>query len=384
MRILCVHQGYELYGSDRSFVESVAAVRAAWPAADIEVVLPRDGPIVAPLEALASRIRFEPLWVLRRSALAELATIGLIRLPGALWRAARRIAAADIVYVNTVVIVDYLVVARFFAGKVLVHVHEIPEGGARTIFRALLRWARAELIFNSRATEAAFAMPPGSARHIVYNAIAGPPAVDPIDYDGTRPLRLLLIGRINRIKGQDLLVEALSSLPAEVARRLQVRIVGGSFGNDAAREEALRRQVESGGLSGVVGFEPFHDDPAPLYRWADVVVVPSRRPESLGRVAIEAMAYGRPVLAAAIGGLTEVVEDGVAGWLVPPNDAPRLAAAIADIVARPEAWRSYPAAARARYQAVFGERATLQIQAILRGLAARREAGRRTTGLVEL
>ncbi len=80
MRILCVHQGYELYGSDRSFVESVAALREAWPDADIEVVLPRDGPIVAPLRSRASRVRFAPIWVLRRSAIARLATLGVLLL----------------------------------------------------------------------------------------------------------------------------------------------------------------------------------------------------------------------------------------------------------------------------------------------------------------
>ena len=56
MRIVCVHQGYELYGSDRCFIDSVAALREAWPQADIEVVLPREGPIAAPLRALASRV----------------------------------------------------------------------------------------------------------------------------------------------------------------------------------------------------------------------------------------------------------------------------------------------------------------------------------------
>ncbi|TIV30126.1 MAG: glycosyltransferase family 1 protein, partial [Mesorhizobium sp.] len=59
MRIACVHQGYELYGSDRSFAESVAALRAAFPAAEIEVVLPREGPIVEILKPHASRIVFE-------------------------------------------------------------------------------------------------------------------------------------------------------------------------------------------------------------------------------------------------------------------------------------------------------------------------------------
>ena len=81
----------------------------------------------------------------------------------------------------------------------------------------------------------------------------------------------------------------------------------------------------------VVSVEPFAADTAPLYRWADVVVAPSKLPESLGRTAIEAMAFGRPALVSAIGGLTEVVADGETGWHVPPGDADALAARLADI-----------------------------------------------------
>jgi glycosyltransferase involved in cell wall biosynthesis len=123
-------------------------------------------------------------------------------------------------------------------------------------------------------------------------------------------------------------------------------------------------------------------DPAPLYDWADVVVVPSRRPESLGRVAIEAMAHGRPPLASAIGGLEEVVEHGVSGWLVPPNDAPALARAIGDILLAPTAWSGFPAAARARFEAVFDPRAIAsELTAILAGRLAAGSSARRTTGL---
>ena len=88
MRILCVHQGYELYGSDRAFIECVAAIREAWPGAEISVVLPREGAIVAPLAKIASHIDVDPIWVLRRRGLAKLATLGLFRLIPALWRAA--------------------------------------------------------------------------------------------------------------------------------------------------------------------------------------------------------------------------------------------------------------------------------------------------------
>src|SRR4029077_7417002 len=320
MHIVCVHQGYELYGSDRAFIDSVAALREAWPQADIEVVLPHDGPICGPLRASATRIVFEPLFILRRRGLARFIAMAPFRIVPAIWRAVRRMRAADLVHVNTVVVLDYLLAARFFSRKTLVHVHEIPDGLKLQAFRSLLKWTRAEVIFNSKATRSAYRLPDRHAQHVVYNGIAAPASVAASNYDGTRPLRLLMLGRISRIKGQDLLIEAFAKLPPEIGRRLEVRIVGDSFQNDVARETALREAVSAGGLDAVVRFEAFREDTAALYRWADVVAVPSRLPESLGRVAIEAMAHGRPPLVARIGGLPEIVEDGITGWVVPPND----------------------------------------------------------------
>ena len=366
MRIVCVHQGYELYGSDRCFIDSVAALREAWPQAEIDVVLPREGPIAEPLRALATRVSIEPLFILRRRGLAKLLATAPLRLPLALWRATRRMRGADLVYVNTMMVVDYLVAARFFAAKTIVHVHEIPDGLKLAVFRRLLGWTRAEAIFNSGATRAAYALPATRPQHVVYNGIAAPDAV-PSDYDGTRPLRLLMLGRINRIKGQDLLIEALALLPREIAQRLDVRIVGDTFENDRMREEALHTAVRDAGLEPVVRFEPFAADPGPFYRWADMVIVPSRLPEALGRVAIEAMSHRRPPLVARIGGLPEVVEDRVSGWIVAPNDAPALARGLAEIVTRPEDWRDYGAAARARFEATFAAPAIArQLQGIVR------------------
>ncbi|MDE3177531.1 MAG: glycosyltransferase, partial [Pseudomonadota bacterium] len=335
MRIACVHQGYELYGSDRCFVESVAALREAYPQAEIEVVLPRQGPIVAALTPFADRIVFEPLFVLRRKALPRLLLTGLFTLPAALLRARRRLARADLIYINTSVVLDYQIAASRFPGKALLHIHEIPTGLVRTVLRALALASGARLIFNSRATRDSFAPPPACVYDVIYNGLEAPPAPEPTSYDGSRPLRVALIGRINRIKGQDVLLAALRRLDAT---RLRVRMVGGAF-EDPGLETRLAEQAAQAGLADVVSVEPFAADTAPIYRWADIVVAPSKLPESLGRTAIEAMAYGRPALVSAIGGLTEVVADGETGWHVPPGDADALAERLAAILADPAAWR---------------------------------------------
>jgi glycosyltransferase involved in cell wall biosynthesis len=385
MRIVCIHQGYELYGSDRSFIDSVAALREAWPQAEIEIVLPHDGPICRPLQASATRIVIEPLFILRRRGLASLIATAPLRIVPALWRAVRRMRAADLVYVNTVVVLDYLLAARWFSRKTLVHVHEIPDGLKLQAFRRLLQWTRAEVIFNSKATRCAYQLPTSHAQHVVYNGIEAPAFAQASDYDGRRPLRLLMLGRISRIKGQDLLIEALALLPKTIAQRLEVRIVGESFQNDALRESALHETVAAAGLGSIVRFEPFQEDTAPLYRWADVVVVPSRLPESLGRVAIEAMAHCRPPLVARIGGLIEIVEDGLTGWVVPPNDASVLACTIGTIVAEPDLWRGYGTAARSRFESTFAAGGIIrQFQAIVRARFGADSERRATAGLARV
>ena len=359
MRIVCVHQGYELYGSDRCFVESVAALRAAYPQAEIEIVLPRVGPISAPLAPFADRICYEPLFVLRRKSLGRQALTWPLALPVALWRAGRRLVNADLCYINTSVVLDYQIMARFFPGRSLLHIHEITTGNARTVFRALALWSGARLLFNSRATRDSFAPPKSRPFDVIYNGVDGPAAPQPVNYDGARPLRVALIGRINRIKGQDILLSALARLPKATRARFSVRMVGGAFENPSL-ETRLREDVAAAGLEEVVSVEPFAVDTAPIYRWADVVVAPSKLPESLGRTAIEAMSHARPALVSAIGGLREVVADGDTGWHVPPGDAEALAQTLLLIVTAPGQWSSFGQKARARYEALFTPRAAAE------------------------
>lgn len=133
-----------------------------------------------------------------------------------------------------------------------------------------------------------------------------------------------MLGRIVGWKGQHVFVNALARLVLKDPD-LYGLIVGAPerFSEDYARRvEAL---VQSSGLSERVRLCGFRSDVGTVLAASDVVVHASLEPEAFGRVIIEAMAAGRPVIGSRVGGVPELIEDGVNGLLVPPNDAAALA-----------------------------------------------------------
>jgi glycosyltransferase involved in cell wall biosynthesis len=100
-----------------------------------------------------------------------------------------------------------------------------------------------------------------------------------------------------------------------------------------------------------LGFVPHHELP-PLYERAAVVAVPSHR-EGFGVACAEAMAYGRPVVASAVGGLLDLVVDGETGLLVPPRDVEALRAALERLLGDTELRRRLGEAGRERIRQHF-------------------------------
>ncbi len=166
---------------------------------------------------------------------------------------------------------------------------------------------------------------------------------------GLHPDELVIAfaGRIQPLKGPDVLLGAVRQLArAHPDRRWRVIIVGGVSGTGRQDEHRLADLAEQLGIDALVDFRP----PVPaaelaqLYRAADVVAVPSYN-ESFGLVALEAQASGTPVVAAAVGGLTVAVADGVSGLLVPGHDPVMWADHLARVVLDPELHARLAAAA---------------------------------------
>jgi glycosyltransferase involved in cell wall biosynthesis len=140
---------------------------------------------------------------------------------------------------------------------------------------------------------------------------------------------VLLPGRLSPWKGQDVFIQALARLRR---KDLFGILLGVGTGSSKLREEIEGAIVRAGLEDSVRLIDECRDMPA-AYRLADLIVAPSTRPEAFGRVAVEAQAMGRPVIATDHGGARETVIPGATGVLVPPGDATALAEAMAQVIA---------------------------------------------------
>jgi glycosyltransferase involved in cell wall biosynthesis len=143
------------------------------------------------------------------------------------------------------------------------------------------------------------------------------------------------IGRLTPLKGHGVVIDAAARL---LERGVQARfIIAGAQAREAPGHlEELREQAERLGIAESVELISPFDDLAALLSGLDVMVHASVLPDSLPTTVIESMALGKPVVATALGGVPELVRDTETGFLVPPNDAGRMADAVAELLAAPE------------------------------------------------
>jgi glycosyltransferase involved in cell wall biosynthesis len=167
-------------------------------------------------------------------------------------------------------------------------------------------------------------------------------------------IRIGLVATFGRWKGHDVFVEAISRLTPR--DRVRAYVIGGpvyeTAGSQYSRTE-LQRAVAARGLSGTIGFTGHVDDVAAAMRALDIVVHASTQPEPFGMVIAEAMAAGRPVVAARAGGAKELFDDGATGVGHAMGDAGDLAACLQALLDDPARRRALGCAARRAAAARF-------------------------------
>jgi glycosyltransferase involved in cell wall biosynthesis len=238
-------------------------------------------------------------------------------------------------------------------------------GAVRTsFFVALERWAAtfSDAIVALTAEDMREHLDRGIGNEKQYRVI--PSGVDIADLQQRAPTRdaarselgwssqeriLVGVGRLVPIKGFDIVVRALAQLRAVFP---QIRLV--LVGDGPERSRLVQLAAASGDLSHLT-ITGATSDVAPFLAAADVVIAPSRN-EGMGRVVVEAMALGKPVVASRVGGVPSVVSDGSSGDLIPPDDPGELARTVIELLKDPPRMEAYSNVATAR-----AERFSLQL-----------------------
>ncbi len=227
---------------------------------------------------------------------------------------------ASLVYANGSRAAAYAGLAARFLGLPMIWHCRIAERDRR--LDPLLERLSKRIVVNSRATARRFSNAFPSKIRLVYNGIdlgrfahgAGPLP------EGWPPGRrlLLTVARVSRQKGHTEVTAAFESLASEDPD-LHLALVGGPDPGDPQWREALQRRTRQSTFSDRIHWIEAVDDIAPWYRAADLLVLASEN-ESFGRVVVEAMASGVPVLAANTGGIPEIISHGVNGMLFSRGD----------------------------------------------------------------
>lgn len=307
-KMLLVHQSAELYGSDRSFLSIVKILSEL--DYDISILIPEDGPLVEKLRSFNVNIIIHNFGVLRKSSLKKnpLKHFGEL-IKGYIWSVSK-VKEFDIVYINTIVNVTFLLPLFKNSLEKIVHVRELPSRSVTILYRFLFWLSKSKIIYNSIAVKENFK----TSGAVIYNAVSTDVVHNKKDQDG---ISVLFVGRINDWKGADLLLDAILNLD-NLALIKNFYVVGAPYpGQESNLENILAKSRKL--VNCKFNYEGFVENPAYYYSICDIVIVPSKKPEPFGRVVIESMAFGNITVIADHGGMTEIIDDKINGFKFKPN-----------------------------------------------------------------
>ncbi|GIV03102.1 MAG: polysaccharide biosynthesis protein [Fimbriimonadales bacterium] len=229
--------------------------------------------------------------------------------------------------------------ARLFKKPIVMHSH---AGGLREYITSLPKWLQRWFCRVLRGADALIALSEGWRRyfvdelglqedrvHAMPNPIALPEWVP--NRCGRKTVTLVFLGRMDENKGPVRILKAVSEFSDTMSKRVKIHMAGDG------EVENVRRAAASLGLEQVTVVEDWvtPDRRDQILAQGDVFVLPSLF-EGMPMSLLEAMAWGLPVVTTPVGGIPEVVTDGVEGFLVPPNDVGVLRDALGRLIADPD------------------------------------------------
>lgn len=369
MNILYIHCTSDLYGASRCLLYAVE--RQVEEGHLVCVIIPFDGILKQALEQRGAKVvihSYDP--TLRKIHLSSFGK--LCRFVGDIFRSffayrkTARAFSADLIHTNTSVTVTGGLVAKALRIPHICHMRE-----SYSEFKWLWRFYEPFLVLFSeriicvsQSIKNEFSERNQSTTKVVviYDGILDEDLVPPAEQDVLAFKERLgldgctvvgLVGRIilNR-KGQDVLVRAAALLKNKYPN-VRFVIVGGCYPGNEYHQRNLEQLIQDLGVRDLIIFAGEMADPKSAYGAFDISVMASGMPEPFGMVTVESMAQGLPVVGTNFGGTREIVESGVTGFLVPPNDPRAMADALSVLLDDPALCRSMGSAGRARVQWMF-------------------------------
>lgn len=365
-RIAFFHQSADLYGSDKILLHLAQGVQQAGGQA--VVLLPCSGPLSEELAARDIEFHILPVLKLSRARFSAGGLLGLLREAMAALPVYDRLfdkRPVDLVHSNTLAVLGGALWAQRRHIPHLWHIHEIIEHPRLVAwaFPRLVRILADRVICNSNATRRWLvdAQPRLIDRSsTIWNGMQSP-SFDTQHADELRRrfrpetarLAVGLIGRINRMKGHHLLIEAGEKLLEQGIDNFSLVFMGSAPPGQEHFEDELKQRIARSPLRQRIILEGFNRNVWPTYAALDLVCVPSTEVEAFGLVAIEAMAMGKPVIAARLGGLPEIVVDGSTGLTFTPCDVADLANALRQLLANDAQRAAMGQAGKKRFEQEF-------------------------------
>ena len=254
-------------------------------------------------------------------------------------RSAIKRSGCDLVYTNSVTVGASAMAAKLAGIPHVWHLREFGYEDYRLSFdlgqrfsSLLMRRLATACIANSKAVAQAYRKELGETpMYVVYNAADVPKVLDDPSaskvWRNPSAIRCILLGKYMSGKGQEDAVNAMRTL-REMNVPAELLLVGETLDRD------YRHRIESivsrDGMTDRVRIMDHCSAPAPLMKSADIVLMCSRS-EAFGRVTVEGMKMGKPVIGTRSGGTPEIIEHGVTGFLYDPGDCRTLAVQIAEL-----------------------------------------------------
>lgn len=238
----------------------------------------------------------------------------------------------EVLHVNNAAM-EPLWAARLLRIAIVSHLHGFVYLPMERSRRRNFRHVKAFVSISRAVTESAVKAGVDQARiHEIPNFVERAPRTSPPPLPADPAIGIF--GRVTHWKGQkEFLGAAMQVLPK--FPQLKVYIVGDASDGDPKYLDECRELAQSSPYAAQIEFTGLVTDVAAYYRKCTVVVHASIEPEPFGMVLIEAMAEARPVVASVFGAPSEIIRDGVEGYLVNPNDADAMASRITALLGDP-------------------------------------------------